>query len=89
MNGGSGVTKGRIGGSRLTQPYAKGGDGAAINGDGGAWSASEAGIRAARLTQPYGEALNGGNIVAKGRISGSRLTQPYVEGGDGALGAAS
>jgi hypothetical protein len=82
-------TKGRIGGSRLTQPYAHGGDGAATNGDGGAWSASEAGIRAARLTQPYGEALNGGNIVAKGRISGSRLTQPYVEGGDGAPGAAS
>jgi hypothetical protein len=89
MNGGSGVTKGRIGGSRLTQPYAHGGDGAAMNDDGGAWSASEAGIRAARLTQPYGEALNSGNIVAKGRISRSRLTQPYVEGGDDAPGAAS
>jgi hypothetical protein len=71
---------------RLTQPYGVGGDGAAMNGDGGAWSASEAGIRAARLTQPYGEAVNGGNIVAKGRISRSRLTQPYVEGGDDAPG---
>ena len=82
MNGGSGVAKRRIGGARLTQPYVEGGDG-------WAWSASEAGIRAARLTQPYGEALNGGSGFEKGRIGGPRLTQPYVEGGGGALGPAS